>query len=56
MVAGPTELIVVLGVLGLLFGAKKVPEVANAVGRAQGEFEKGRASGEETVEEFFDEE
>lgn len=38
---GPTEWIVIGVVLLLLFGAKKVPEMARALGRTRGEFEKG---------------
>ena len=31
---GPTQLLVVLGVLVLLFGAKKLPDAARAIGRS----------------------
>ncbi|HET8717608.1 MAG TPA: Sec-independent protein translocase subunit TatA [Nocardioidaceae bacterium] len=31
---GPTELLIILGVLILLFGAKKLPELARGSGRA----------------------
>jgi sec-independent protein translocase protein TatA len=31
---GPTELLIILGVLVLLFGAKKLPELARGSGRA----------------------
>ena len=37
---GPTELIVILGVVVLLFGAKKIPELAKGVGKAMREFKK----------------
>ena len=40
--AGGTELIVILAVAVLLFGATKIPKVANAFGRSLGEFRKGR--------------
>ena len=42
---GPTEIILILLVLVLLFGAKKLPEMARSVGRAQGEFKKGLKEG-----------
>jgi sec-independent protein translocase protein TatA len=35
-------LIVVMVALALLFGAKKLPELARSLGRAQSEFEKAR--------------
>ncbi|MFQ5951398.1 MAG: twin-arginine translocase TatA/TatE family subunit [Candidatus Geothermarchaeales archaeon] len=35
-------IILIVIVLVLLFGAKKLPELARAVGRATGEFQKGR--------------
>jgi sec-independent protein translocase protein TatA len=41
---GP-EWIVVLVVLVLLFGAKKLPELARSVGRSTSEFKKGVSEG-----------
>ena len=41
---GP-EWIVVLVVLVLLFGAKKLPELARSVGKSTSEFKKGMAEG-----------
>jgi len=38
---GP-EMIVILLVLILLFGANKIPKLARSVGQATNEFEKGR--------------
>lgn len=35
-------LLIVIVIVVLLFGAKKLPELARALGRAQGEFEKGK--------------
>jgi sec-independent protein translocase protein TatA len=43
---GP-ELIVVLVVVVLLFGAKKLPELARSVGRSTSEFKKGMSEGAE---------
>jgi sec-independent protein translocase protein TatA len=39
--------IIVVGViaLGVIFGAKKIPEMARSIGRAQGEFKKGLKEG-----------
>jgi sec-independent protein translocase protein TatA len=38
--AGP-EMLIVLAVVLLLFGARKVPELARGLGRAQREFQAG---------------
>ncbi|HZD17661.1 MAG TPA: twin-arginine translocase TatA/TatE family subunit [Actinomycetota bacterium] len=47
---GP-EWIVVLIVLILLFGAKKLPELARSVGRSTSEFKKGMSEGASEDEE-----
>ena len=49
---GGTELLLVLAVVMLLFGAKKLPELARSMGRAGTEFKSGLKEGaaEETVE------
>ena len=40
---GSTEIIVLVVVIGvLIFGAKKIPELAKTFGKAKGEFEKGK--------------
>jgi sec-independent protein translocase protein TatA len=39
---GGPELLIVLAVLLLLFGGKKVPELARSLGRAQREFKGGQ--------------
>ena len=41
---GP-EWLVVLGIIVLLFGAKKLPELARSMGKASGEFKKGLKEG-----------
>ncbi len=38
---GTIELILILVVLLLLFGAKRIPEIARSVGRAMNQFRKG---------------
>lgn len=38
---GPGELLLVVGVVVLLFGAKKLPEFARSLGKAKGEFKRG---------------
>lgn len=42
---GPEWIIVGLIAVVVLFGAKKLPEMARSVGRAQGEFKKGLKEG-----------
>ncbi len=37
--------VVAIVVFGVVFGAKKIPEMARSVGRAQGEFKKGLKEG-----------
>lgn len=47
MTAGPTELIIVLVIVLLLFGAKKLPDLANSMGRSIKEFRKATESDED---------
>jgi sec-independent protein translocase protein TatA len=42
---GPTELIIVLLIVLLIFGGTKVPQLARSLGQAQREFRKGSAEG-----------
>ena len=45
MPGGP-EWLVVLGIIVLLFGAKKLPELARSLGKSTREFKKGLKEGE----------
>lgn len=47
---GPTELIIALVIILLLFGAKRVPELAKGLGTGVREFRKG-TRGEDEVQE-----
>jgi sec-independent protein translocase protein TatA len=38
---GPGELVVILLILLLLFGAKRLPEIGRSIGKSLGEFKKG---------------
>ena len=49
---GGPELIIVLFVLVLLFGANKIPKLARSTGQAMGEFRKGRQQVEEELEDI----
>ena len=49
---GPAEiLIIVIFALVLIVGTKKIPELARAVGRSMGEFQKGRHEVEREIRE-----
>lgn len=43
--AGPWQLLIVVLLVVLVFGAKKIPEIARSLGRASGEFKKGVREG-----------
>ncbi|NWG09338.1 MAG: twin-arginine translocase TatA/TatE family subunit [Nitrososphaerales archaeon] len=43
---------VILFVVVLLFGAKKIPEISRAMGRARGEFERGKQEMEKEMKEI----
>ncbi|MBO7181814.1 MAG: twin-arginine translocase TatA/TatE family subunit [Kiritimatiellae bacterium] len=42
---GIWQLLIVLLIIALVFGAKKIPEIARALGRSSGEFKKGLREG-----------
>jgi sec-independent protein translocase protein TatA len=43
VVPGPTEWVVILVIVLVLFGAKKLPELARSLGQGMNEFRKARA-------------
>jgi sec-independent protein translocase protein TatA len=49
-------LIVVIVIAAIIFGAKKIPELARTFGKAKGEFEKGRLESEKELKDFKDKE
>ena len=50
---GGTEWIWIVIVIGvLIFGAKKIPELARTLGKAKGDFEKGKIESEKDLKEF----
>ncbi len=51
------EMIVIAIIAGIvIFGAKKIPELARTFGKARGEFEKGKIEAEKELKEFKDKE
>lgn len=48
---GTQELLIVLGVVILLFGGAKIPELMKGVGKGMGEFKKGIAESKKEGEE-----
>lgn len=51
MPLGPTELIIILLIVVLLFGARKLPELARGLGQSAREFRKGLGEEEKKAEE-----
>jgi sec-independent protein translocase protein TatA len=45
-----TEILVIVGVIILLFGATAIPKFARSIGRAKSEFKKGLREGHEEAE------
>jgi sec-independent protein translocase protein TatA len=48
---GATELIILLSIILLLFGAKRIPELARSLGRGKREFHKGAFEDADAVRE-----
>lgn len=49
---GPFEIILILFVILLLFGARKLPDLARSLGKSLSEFKKGREEGAKSLEEM----
>ena len=54
-VPGGPEVLIVLLVLVLLFGANKIPQLARSTGQAMGEFRRGREEIEEEIKQASEE-
>lgn len=52
MSLGMTEIILILVVVLVLFGGKKIPELARGLGKAQAEYKKAKEAIESEVSEF----
>lgn len=51
-VPGPFEVLLILFVILLLFGAKKLPELSRSLGKSLSEFKKGKEEGLRSLEEI----
>ncbi|HOV22083.1 MAG TPA: twin-arginine translocase TatA/TatE family subunit [Candidatus Ratteibacteria bacterium] len=51
---GAGELILILLIILLLFGAKRLPEIGRSIGKALGEFKKGLKETKEEIEKDED--
>ncbi|WP_254538865.1 twin-arginine translocase TatA/TatE family subunit [Halomarina litorea] len=51
-IPGGMELLIILFIILLLFGANKVPKLARSAGQAMGEYQKGRQTVEEELAEM----
>ena len=55
-IAGQEWVFIIIVAVVLIFGAKKIPELAKTFGKAKGEFEKGKIEGEKELKDFKDKE
>lgn len=51
-IAGQEWIFIIIIVVVLIFGAKKIPELAKTLGKAKGEFEKGKIEAEKELKDF----
>lgn len=52
MSLGITEIVLILVVILVLFGGKKIPELARGLGKAQAEYKKAKEAIENEVKDF----
>jgi sec-independent protein translocase protein TatA len=48
---GPTELIIILVIVLVLFGSTRLPKLARSMGQASKEFKKGTTEGDKSADE-----
>ena len=52
MPGGSEWIFIIIAVAILIFGAKKIPELARTLGRSKGEFEKGKIESEKELKDL----
>lgn len=55
-IAGQEWIFIIIIAVVLIFGAKKIPELAKTFGKAKGEYEKGKIEGEKELKDYKDRE
>lgn len=53
-IAGGEWIIIIVVAAVLIFGAKKIPDLAKTFGKARGEYEKGKIEADRELKEFKD--
>jgi sec-independent protein translocase protein TatA len=52
MAIGPLEIVLIVVIIIVLFGASKIPELARSLGKATGEFKKGKQEIENEINDI----
>lgn len=55
-IQGQEWIFIIIVAVVFIFGAKKIPELAKTLGKAKGEFEKGKIEAEKELKDFKDKE
>ncbi|MCV0372490.1 MAG: twin-arginine translocase TatA/TatE family subunit [Nitrosarchaeum sp.] len=55
-IQGQEWIFIIIIAVVFIFGAKKIPELAKTLGKAKGEFEKGKIEGEKELKDIKDKE
>ena len=53
-IAGQEWIFIIVIAVVLIFGAKKIPELAKTFGKAKGEYKKGKIEADKELKEFKD--
>ena len=53
-IAMPELIVIIVIAVIVIFGAKKIPELAKTFGKAKSEYEKGKIEGDKELKEFKD--
>ncbi len=55
-IQGQEWIFIIIIAVVFIFGAKKIPELAKTLGKAKGEYEKGKIEGEKELKDLKDKE